>query len=227
MRSFRKPVLFAVFLGMSVGGFAADAKKEKKEPDKKKEAAKKAEKEAKKADDKEKAAKEPPKLSFPVPIGHASKGLKLPSFGPDGKLKMVFNIGEGTRIDEENVDMQETQVQTYKEDGSPEMDIALPVSSFNLKTRVISTKQKVVITREDFELTGNTMEFNTETRVGRLGGGVKMTIFNLDEETGDGGAPKDEKSALPKVALPPNDAGKSIKVTPSKPAPANEPKPSE
>ena len=60
--------------------------------------------------------------------------------------------------------MQETQVQTFQEDGSPEMDIALPVSSFNLTTRVISTRQRVVITREDFELTGNTMEFNTETR---------------------------------------------------------------
>ena len=232
MRSFRKPVLFAVLLGMSVGGFAADAKKEKKDSDKKKEAAKKAEKadkEKKKAEGEEKAAREPAKLSFPVPIGHDSKGLKLPTYWPDGKtLKMVFNIGIGTRIDEDNVNMQETQVQTYKEDGSPEMDIALPVSSFNLKTRVISTQQKVVITREDFELSGNTMEFNTETRAGTLGGGVKMIIFNLDEETGEGGeAAPAEKSALPKVELPPNDAGQSIKVTTPKPAPAKETKPSE
>ena len=228
MRSFRKPVLIAVLIGMSVGGFAADAKKEKKEADKKKEAAKKSEKDAKKADDKEKAAKEPPKLSFPVPIGHDSKGLKLPTFWPDGStLKMVFNIGTGTRIDEENVNMQDTSVQTYKEDGSPEMDIALPVSRFNLKTRVISTQQRVVITREDFELTGNTMEFNTETRAGTLGGGVKMTIYNLDAETGDDAAAPAEKSALPKVELPPNDAGQSIKVTTPKAAPVKETKPSE
>ena len=228
MRSFRKPVLLAVILGMSVGGFAADAKKEKKEADKKKEAAKKSEKDAKKADDQEKAAKEPVKLSFPVPIGHDSKGLKLPTFWPDGStLKMVFNIGIGTRIDEDNVNMQETSVQTYQEDGSLEMDIALPVSSFNLRTRVISTKQRVVITRDDFELSGNTMEFNTETRAGTLGGGVKMIIYNLDEGTGDDAAAPEEKSALPKVALPPNDAGESIKVTRPKPAPAKETKPSE
>ena len=233
MRSFRKPVLLAVLLGMSVGGFAAEVKKDKKDADKKKEAAKKADKDAKKekkaeGDDKEKAAKEPPKLSFPVPVGHDSKGLKLPTFWPDGKtLKMVFNIGTGTRIDEENVNMQETSVQTYKEDGTPEMDIALPTAAFNLKTRVISTKQRVVITREDFELTGNSMEFNTETRAGTLGGGVKMTIYNLDDETGDGAAAPAEKSALPKVELPPNDAGESIKVTTPKPAPAKETKPSE
>ena len=228
MRSFRKLVYLAAFLGMSVGGFSADAKKEKKDADKKKEAAKKSEKagkDAKKAESEVKAAKEPPKLAFPVPIGHDSKGLKLPSFGPDGKLKMVFNIGVGTRIDEENVNMQDTQVQTFKEDGSPEMDIDLPTSSFNLKTRVISTKQRVVITRDDFELSGNTMEFNTETRAGTLGGGVKMIIFNLDEATTDGDAATAEKSALPKVALPPNDAGESIKVTTPKPTPAKGTKP--
>ncbi|MEO7318602.1 MAG: LPS export ABC transporter periplasmic protein LptC [Chthoniobacteraceae bacterium] len=228
MRSFRTPVLLAVILGMSAGGFAAEPKKEKKDSDKKKEAAKKSEKDAKKADEKEKAAKEPPKLAFPVPIGHESKGLKLPTFWPGtSTMKMVFNIGTGTRIDEENVNMQDTSVQTYKEDGSPEMDIALPVSAFNLKTRVISTKQRVVITREDFELTGNTMEFNTETRTGTLGGGVKMTIFNLDTESSEGEVAPGEKSALRKVALPPNDAGESIKVTKPKSAPAKETKPSE
>ena len=227
MKSFPKVVFFAVLLGMSAGRFAAEAKTEKKETVKKKEGAKKSDKDAKKDGEKEKTAKVPPKLAFPVPIGHDSKGLKLPSFGPDGKLKMVFNIGVGTRVDEENVNMQDTQVQTFREDGSREMDIDLPASSFNLKTRVISTKQRVLITRDDFELSGNTMEFNTETRAGRLGGGVKMIIFDLAAETSEGDAAPAEKSALPKVALPPNDEGQSIKVTTPKPAPAKGKQPSE
>lgn len=224
MRSFRKLVFIAALVGLSAGGFSADAKKEKKDSEQKKEVAKKSGKDGKKIEggDKEKSEKEPPKLAFPVPVGHDSKGLKLPSFGPDGKLKMVFNIGVGTRIDEENVNMRDTQVQTFSEDGSREMDIDLPTSTFNLKTRVISTKQRVMITREDFALSGNTMEFNTETRTGTLGGGVKMVIFNLDTGTAEGDAPAAEKSALPKVTLPPNDAGQSIKVTTPKPAPAKE-----
>ena len=229
MRSFRKLAFLAVCLALSGGGFSAETKKEKKDADKKKEPAKKNDKSAKKdgEDGKEKAPKEPQKLAFPVPIGHDSKGLKLPTYWPDGKtLKMVFNIGIGTRIDEENVDMQETRVDTYKEDGSPEMGIDLPVSSFNLKTRVISTRQSVLIAREDFELSGHTMEFNTETREGRLGGGVKMIIFNLDRGEDDAGdAP--EKSALPKVTLPPNEASQSIQVTVPKPAPAKGTKPNE
>ena len=227
MRSFRKLVFLAVCLVLSGGGFSAEVKKDKKDSDKKKESAKKTAKKAE-GDEKEKGPKEPQKLAFPVPIGHDSKGLKLPTYWPDGKtLKMVFNIGIGTRVDEDNVNMQDTQVQTYKEDGSPEMGIDLPTSSFNLKTRVISTQQSVVIEREDFELSGHTMEFNTETREGRLGGGVKMIIFQLADEASADDAAAPEKSALPKVTLPPNESNQSIKVTTPKPAPAKGTKPRE
>ena len=227
MRSFRKLVFLAVCLVLSGGGFSAEVKKDTKDSDKKKESAKKGDKNTKKAESDGKE-KEPQKLAFPVPIGHDSKGLKLPTYWPDGKtLKMVFNIGIGTRVDEDNVNMQDTQVQTYKEDGSPEMGIDLPTSSFNLKTRVISTQQSVVIEREDFELSGHTMEFNTETREGRLGGGVKMIIFQLADEASADDAAAPEKSALPKVTLPPNESNQSIKVTTPKPAPAKGTKPRE
>jgi len=227
MRSSRKLVVVAVCLVMSVAGFCAGAGKKDpaKSPAKQKESA------AKKSKDAEKPAadakSESTKLPFPVPVGQHSKGLKLPSFGPDGKLKMNVNIGVANRVDEDNVEMTDTQVQTFDEDGSPEMDIALPTSTFNLKTRVITAQQEVNITREDFALTGHTMEFNTETRAGKLGGGVKMIIFNLAEETGDANAAatkeKPPKSGLPKVTLPPNKDNQSIKVTKPKPTKGTKP----
>jgi len=228
MRSSRKLVVVAVCLVVGVAGLCAESKKDAaKAAGKQKESATKKSKNAEKPPAEEKS--ESTKLAFPVPIGPPSKGVKLPSFGPDGKLKMVFNIGVANRVDEENVEMKDTQIQTFSEDGSPEMDIALPTSTFNLKTRVITTQQEVNITREDFDLTGHTMEFNTETREGKLGGGVKMTIFNLAEETGEADAAatkeKPPKSALPKVTLPPNKDNQSIKVT--KPKSTKGSKPSE
>ena len=120
MRSSRKLVVVAVCLAMSVAGFCAAAAKK----DSAKSAAKQKESASKKTKDTEKpAADEKPestKLAFPVPVGHDSKGLKLPSFGPDGKLKMVFNIGIANRVDEDNVEMKDTQIQTFDEDGSHE-----------------------------------------------------------------------------------------------------------
>lgn len=157
------------------------------------------------------------KLPFPVPVGHDSKGLKLPSYGPDGKLKMMFTIGLATRINDNDVQMAEMSVQTYDDAGEPEMMIELPTSSFNLATKVLSTKQAAKISRDDFELTGQTLEFNTETRAGKLGGGVKMIIFNLDEAT----------DAAPKVSFPGTDKPPTLKVNKPPSKPASEPQPRE
>ncbi len=228
MRSFRKFVLPTVCLVLSAGALCLEGEKDKaKDSAKSRDSEKKAG-----AADTGKTSKEPEKLAFPVAIGYDSVGLKLPSFGLDGKLKVLFNVGVATRVDENNVKMTNTQVQTYDEDGSPEMDIALPTSTFHLSTRVITTEQSVTISREDFELTGQTMAFNTETRTGTLGGGVKMVIFDLAQETGDDAKPAPDKarppkSALPKVTLPPNEANRSIKVTKPKPAPTKGTKPRE
>jgi hypothetical protein len=226
---FRKFVVVAVCLFLSMGGGFAETKKDKKDS-KKKVAASKSDKDTAKDAGKPNA---PEKLSFPVPVGHDSKGLKLPSF-EDGKLKMLFNIAVANRVDENNVNMSDMQVETYKEDGSPDLDINLPVASFNLATKVISTKQEVKITTTEWELTGNTMEFNTETREGRLGGGVKMIIYNLADETGeaetpaaDGAQPPAKPATPPKVSFPSTDNKPTIKVTKPKPAPAPEPKPRE
>ncbi len=241
MRLFLKFVVPAVFLALSTGGALAETKKDKpksSEKKKKDEAPKdappkdgassdKPEKEKNKGKD-----KEPQKLSFPVPIGHGSKGLKLPSYGPDGKLKMLFNIEVANRLDENNVDMINLQLETYDDEGAPELAIALPTSSFNLSTHMLSTKQEVVITRDDFQLSGHTMEFNIDTREGILGGGVKMIIYNLD--TGDEAdadkspdKPDAKPGGLPKVTLPGTDPKPTIKVLKPQSTPPKETKPSE
>lgn len=212
MRSFRKLAVTTLVFLLCVDGFAAEK------------AAEKGKKSAqRKPEQKESgASKEPEKLAFPVPVGHDSKGLKLPSFDADGKLKMLFNIGTATRINDKDVKMSDLQVQTYGEDGAPELSMDLPVSMFDLSTRVITARQKVKITREDFEITGNQMEFNTETRTGKLGGGVRMIIFNLDTTAGSEGADaKPEREAkIPAVTFPATNDQPTIKVTkPTKPSP--------
>ena len=62
------------------------------------------------------------------------------------------------------------------------MTIDLPKSVLDLNTRVITTDTNVTIKRSDFEITGRSMEFNTDTKRGRLAGDVRMLIYDLGEE---------------------------------------------
>jgi hypothetical protein len=186
MSSSRKIILSAIVLAMSVGFFAAGAKKEDKpKPPEKAEKTKKEEKEKKKDEGKEKQGetKEDEKFSLPIPEGHDSKGLKIPYRDADGKLQMTFDIGVARRTDPDHVAMSKLIIETFDKKGEKEMTIDLPSSVIDLNTRVITTEEGVVIKRTDFELAGKTMEFNTATKQGRLGGSVHMKIYNRENET--------------------------------------------
>jgi lipopolysaccharide export system protein LptC len=73
------------------------------------------------------------------------------------------------------------QVETFDEAGEKEMLITLPTSILDLNTRVLTSKSNVTIKRSDFEVTGDSMEFDTKTKNGRIEGRVRMLIYNLDE----------------------------------------------
>jgi lipopolysaccharide assembly outer membrane protein LptD (OstA) len=51
----------------------------------------------------------------------------------------------------------------------------------NMDTNIIVSHEPVVVSREDFRLTGDAMEFNTKTREGRVIGNVRLIIYNRDE----------------------------------------------
>ncbi|MDQ3621171.1 MAG: hypothetical protein M3463_01580 [Verrucomicrobiota bacterium] len=176
------------------GAAPTQAKPPGKKTQSQKKPAKTAEPKAEKPRDKEK--ENDSRMPFPVPIGRGSKGLKIPTFSADGQLlQMVFNIGHATRVDENNVQMIDLWVETYDESGAPEMSFTLPSSNLDLTTRILSTLEGVTIRRSDFELTGKTMVFNTREKRGTLGGGVKMIIYNLAEETGNAAPAREPEAA--------------------------------
>jgi len=152
------------------------------------------------------APEEKPKrgrISLPLVEKHDSKGLKIPYYDLEGNLQMVFNIGIATKLDQDNVRMQDAELESYNEEGEPEMTIAIPTSVLNLETKVISSQTKTTIKRDDFILTGDSVEFNTETKEGKLVGNVRMLIFNFKNMGFAPPPPAPPKAAPPKAEVKP------------------------
>ena len=201
MRASRKFLLLTLSAALVLGASGAD-KKDKAKDEGKPGSSKKAKAEkatpapapdaSAPAPTAEAAPKPAPKLSIPLPRGQDSRGVTIPFSDATGKRSMLFKIGVGTRLDEENVKMADLTIQTYDSAGKPEMTIEMPTSNLNLTTRTIVGDQNVTIKREDFQLTGSTMEFNTDSKQGWVKGNVKMIIYDLREQAGDNPAPKKE-----------------------------------
>lgn len=122
--------------------------------------------------------------NIPLPIGHEAKGLVLPDFDGEGHLRGRFEAGTAHRIDEGHVGFQQLKITTYTPENRPDLKIDMQTSVLDLKTRILSSQERTTIQRADFNIAGDSVEFDTNTRTGRLIGNVKMVITDQSHLAG-------------------------------------------
>jgi hypothetical protein len=121
--------------------------------------------------------------NIPLPIGHEAKGLVLPDFGADGRLRGKFEAGTAHRIDQEHVGFQHLKITTYTPESQPDLRIDMQTSVLDLKTRILSSQERTTIQRSDFNIAGDSVQFDTNAKTGRLIGNVKMVITDKSHLT--------------------------------------------
>jgi hypothetical protein len=121
--------------------------------------------------------------NIPLPIGHEAKGLVLPDFDGDGHLRGKFEAGTAHRIDQEHVGFEQLKITTYTPEDQQDLRIDMSTSVLNLNTRILSSKARTTIQRADFNIAGDSVEFDTNNRTGRLIGNVKMVITDKSHLT--------------------------------------------
>ena len=134
---------------------------------------------AEKAEGEKKAAAAP--CGIPLPIGQEAKGLVLPDFDVDGKLRARFEAGTAKRVDADRIHFTSLKMTTFTPEEAPDLSIDMPQSTLHMGTRVISSDQRTTITRRDFSISGDKMQFDTNSRQGTLVGNVKMVITDTSE----------------------------------------------
>jgi len=121
--------------------------------------------------------------NIPLPIGHEAKGLVLPDFDGEGRLRGKFEAGTARRIDQEHIGFQHLKITTYTPESQPDLQIDMHTSVLDLKTRVLSSQERTIIQRADFNIAGDSVQFDTNSRTGRLIGNVKMVITDKSHLT--------------------------------------------
>src|SRR5881392_764413 len=121
--------------------------------------------------------------NIPLPIGHEAKGLVLPDFDGEGHLRGRFEAGTAHRIDEEHVGFQQLKITTYTPENRTDLKIDMQTSVLDLKTRILTSQERTTIQRADFNIAGDSVEFDTNTKTGRLIGNVKMVISSKSHLT--------------------------------------------
>lgn len=118
-------------------------------------------------------------FDIPVPLGVPVKGIRIPQYNEDGKQIMMFDAEVAKKVDADHIEMENLKIEAVSEDDK-KFYIELPKAVFNLQTRVLNGTERISIKRDDFEITGDTGEFQTKTRFAKVIGDVKMIIFNTE-----------------------------------------------
>src|SRR5213595_43827 len=105
--------------------------------------------------------------NIPLPIGHEAKGLVLPDFDTEGRLKGRFEAGTAHRIDEEHIGFQHLKITTYTPENQADLQIDMHTSVLDLKTRVLSSQERTTIQRSDFNIAGDSVQFDTNSKTVR------------------------------------------------------------
>ena len=121
--------------------------------------------------------------NIPLPVGHEAKGLVLPDFDGEGHLRGKFEAGTAHRIDEDHIGFEQLKITTYTPEDQQDLRIDMSTSVLDLKTRILSSKARTAIQRADFNIAGDSVEFDTNNRTGRLIGNVKMVITDKSHLT--------------------------------------------
>jgi len=124
----------------------------------------------------------------PIATGHDAKGLVLPDFDLLGRMRGKLEAGVTKRLDAENIEFERVKFTTFvPETQTPDLEVVMKSSVFNLKTQVLNSKETTTVKRSDFNITGDSMKFEMLTRQGTLTGNVKMVV------RGKSRAPRDEQ----------------------------------
>lgn len=123
-------------------------------------------------------------IDLPAPVGEEMKGITIPQYDADGKLKMKLSCEAARKTDEHNVAIHGLKVEFFEKEGR-DVTVTVPDATFNLATTLLSTEVPTTIKREDFLMVGDTATFDTTKRFGTMKGHVHTEIRNGTPKASD------------------------------------------
>ena len=158
-----------------------------------------------------------------LPLGEKNIDVKIPSFR-DGMPSSTVRAGSMTRVDADNMVMEKMDIRLFgdpkaADPRSQDVRVQLITAIYHMPSQILTSDQRSRVSRQDFDLQGDSMIFDTKTQQGKMVGNVHMVIYDADSLLSKSSDP--ESKPKPGEATPP--AVSTPKSQPTLP-PANEKK---
>jgi hypothetical protein len=122
---------------------------------------------------------QPLNIDIPTVEGQDVLGIRIPHHDETGKLVFQLSAEKARRLNDQDIAMEDMELIFYDEQNE-KFEVKIPHSTFNLETKQLRGEEGATITREDFTIEGQIIDFDLGKQSGVLRGDVTMTIHQLD-----------------------------------------------
>lgn len=120
----------------------------------------------------------PPGMSALFPVGRVFQGVRIPSYSGD-TLGSVIHSQFMKRADDEHLEMETLEIVVYQA-GKAATRILTDRAIFDIATKTLRSTTSARIIQDQFEMKGDRLLFDSQSRIGHLSGHVKTVIQDPD-----------------------------------------------
>lgn len=126
----------------------------------------------------------PPPTAFdiPVPVGMPVNGIKIPHYDESGRLDLLIEADVAQKTNETTVQLQNLRLESLDDEGR-KVIVELAAAILDLDTRILVGDKSATIRREDFTISGDSIEFDIKNRNGILRGNIRMVVDTENTES--------------------------------------------
>lgn len=125
------------------------------------------------------AQEQPLNIDIPTVEGQDVLGIRIPHHDENGKLVFQLSAEKARRLNDQDVEMEDMELIFYDEQDQ-KFEVLIPLSTFNLESKQLHGDSGATISREDFTIEGEVIDFDLAKQSGVLRGDVTMTIHQTD-----------------------------------------------
>ncbi|MDB6139781.1 MAG: hypothetical protein JWO94_2853 [Verrucomicrobiaceae bacterium] len=144
-----------------------------------------------------------------IPEGRRNLKVHYPGFD-SGRASSLVTALAMTRVNPQEMFAEKLRIDLYGKEAKDNMRVDLKTGTYHMDTKMLISNDRSHVSRSDFKIDGDGMEFDMTSSQGKMIGNVKMVIYDSSSFS----AQKADKPEQPQTV-----------EQPATPAPAKEPSP--
>ena len=148
-----------------------------------------------------------------IPEGRRNLKVHYPGFDK-GRPSSLVTAAAMTRVNPQEMFAEKLRIDLYGKEEKDNMRVDLKTGTYHMDTKLLTSNEHSRVSRADFKIDGDAMEFDMGSSQGKMIGNVRMVIydsssFNSQKTDKPEPSPADEKPATtPAPAKEPQPPGK-------------------